>query len=79
MGIKAHRFLNLETCTLKISSEILSCLLKNNEIPYFELFKTFKSKYPNDVDYEFPLAINFLFLLGKIEYKIEKDMVILQK
>lgn len=75
MIIVPDRFMDLNTCTLKVSGEILDYLLKEIEINYIDLFKRFQSKYNDSADYIFKPALSFLYLLGKLEYNLEKDTV----
>lgn len=75
MIIKPNMFMDLNTCTLKIGSEILKELLEKKEVKYSKLFSKLEEKYKDDTEYIFPEALSFLYLLGKIEYKIKNDTV----
>lgn len=67
--------MKFDNCMLKVGAEIIKILLKNKKIKYSTLYDNFKKIYKEDTDYIFLPALNFLYLLGKIEYKIKKDMV----
>ena len=73
--ITPNKFMKLEDCTLKLSSEIIVLLLnkKGKKIKYEELYQKFYQKYLEDTEYFFIPALNFLYLLGKLEYDIKKD------
>jgi hypothetical protein len=75
MGIKPERFMSLDSCTLKVSGEIIKMLLTSKSISYSKIFKTLEEKYKDETDYILPEALSFLFLLGKIEYNVKKDKV----
>ena len=68
--ITPNKFMRLEDSTLKISAEILGIIIKkqNKKIKYSKLYKSFFEKYKENTDYFFVPALNFLYLLGKIEY-----------
>ena len=67
--------MKFDNCMLKVGAEIIKILIKNKKIKYSTLYDNFKKIYKEDTDYIFLPALNFLYLLGKIEYKIKKDMV----
>ncbi len=75
MSIKPDRFMNLDTCTLKVSGEIIKKLLSVKQLEYSTLFKALEKKYINDTEYIFPEALSFLYLLGKVEYDVDSDIV----
>lgn len=75
MSIKPDRFMDLNTCTLKIGGEIIKELLKANQLKYSKLFNILEKKYKDDTEYIFPEALSFLYLLGKVEYNLKSDTV----
>lgn len=75
MYLVPNKFMKFNSCMLKVGAEIIKILLENKEIKYSILYDNFKKIYKEDTDYIFLPALNFLYLLGKIEYKIKKDMV----
>lgn len=75
MYLVPNKFMKFNSCMLKVGAEIIKILLENKEIKYSTLYDNFKKIYKEDTDYIFLPALNFLYLLGKIEYKIKKDMV----
>ena len=75
MYLVPNKFMKFDNCMLKVGAEIIKILLKNKKIKYSILYDNFKKIYKEDTDYIFLPALNFLYLLGKIEYKIKKDMV----
>lgn len=75
MYLVPNKFMKFDNCMLKVGAEIIKILLKNKKIKYSTLYDNFKKIYKEDTDYIFLPALNFLYLLGKIEYKIKKDMV----
>lgn len=81
MYLIPDKFTNLNNCTLKIGAEILKILFEKekNRIRYDELYRELKINYGEDTGYVLPPALNFLFLLNKIKYKIKGDFVELIK
>lgn len=79
MYLIPDKFMNFNNCMLKVGAEIIKILLENKKIKYPVLYAKFKEIYKEDTDYIFLPALNFLYLLGKIDYKIKKDMVELIK
>ena len=59
--------MKFDNCMLKVGAEIIQILLKNKKIKYSTLYDNFKKIYKEDTDYIFLPALNFLYLLGKIE------------
>lgn len=77
--IKPNKFLDLESCVINISGEITKILLKYNSIKYDKLYDILKDKYNEGFEYNFLPAIDFLFLLGVIEYSPSTDSLELIK
>ena len=75
MYLVPNKFMKFDNCMLKVGAEIIKIIIKNKKIKYSTLYDNFKKIYKEDTDYIFLPALNFLYLLGKIEYKIKKDMV----
>lgn len=73
--IRPTKFLNLDNCVLKISAHILKILLKEQKISYSNLYLLLKDSYDDNFDYYFLPSLDFLFLLGKIRYLPESDIL----
>jgi hypothetical protein len=71
--IRPHKYLNLDKSVLNVSSIILSVLLDSKLLKYDDLYQKARAKLGNDVKYVFLPALNFLFLLGKIDYHQDID------
>lgn len=71
--IKPTKFLNLDTCLLSIVKDILEILLQNKSISYNQLYDSLKIKYDEDFEYLFLPSLDFLFLLGKLNYVPSSD------
>ena len=67
------KFLNLDTCIIKISSEILSLLLEKKSITFSELQSKLVEDSNEDYKYNLLTSLDFLFLLGKIKYSPKND------
>ena len=75
--IRPDKLMDLNTSVLFVSGEIIKKILKtkNKKIKYSDLYNFFYEKYKEDTEYNFTPALNFLFLLDKIEYSLSKDEV----
>lgn len=72
--IKPHRFLNLESSVLYLGAKILNHLKQNGAIKYDELFDLIaKDKLSEKSKSMFIPTLNFLYLLGKIDYNQDLD------
>lgn len=73
--ITPNKFMKFDDCTLKIAAEIIQIFLKkrNKKIKYDKLRENFFEKYEDNTDYFFMPALNFLYLLGKVDYNIKRD------
>lgn len=71
--LRPHEFLDLDNCVIKISAIIIKILKENKIMKYIELYNLTYQINGKDIDYVFISALNFLFLLGKIEYDKESD------
>lgn len=77
--LKPHKYLDLDNSVLLISSEMLKVLTEYNCIEYEDLFRIIKEKFEESGDFLFLPALNFLYLLGVVEYSSELDMLELIK
>lgn len=77
--IKPTKFLNLDSCLLNISTDILIELLKTKNVYYNTLYNKLYNKFGSSVEYLFIPSLDFLFLLGKIKYISETDSLELIK
>lgn len=73
--ITAHKYLNLDLSVINISALVIEYLTKHRLLQYDELLKISISAYGEKAKSVFPYALNFLFLVGKIEYSIELDVI----
>ena len=66
--IKPDRHINPDTSVLNIGAFILKRLNAFYDISYDNLLKEVTNNIGEEAKENYPYAINFLFLLGKIEY-----------
>lgn len=71
--IKPHKYLDLKNCVISVSALMLKIMQENRIIKYDELFDYVIKANGDNVKYIFVPALDFLFLLGKIEYYQESD------
>lgn len=73
--LKPNKYMNFTLSVISISSDILKILSKNNTIKYDELVsQVIKSKGKHAKEIVLP-ALNFLFLIGKVEYHNKIDSI----
>lgn len=77
--IKPSKFLDLESCVINISGEIIKVLLEQKSIRYKDLYNILHKIYNKELEYKLLSAIDFLFLLGILEYSPIKDSLELVK
>lgn len=72
--ITPHKYLNLDISVINVGAVIIEELKSNKIVQYEELLSSVISSLEDEKIKEvFPYAINFLFLLGKINY-LEGDL-----
>ena len=71
--IQPDRYTNPDFSVINISSVILEKLIKENRISYDNLLKEVIYKVGDEAKENYPYALNFLFLLGKINYISQND------
>jgi len=67
--------MNLKLNLLVVGGEILSVLAKIDEISMSKLLEHLKNIFGEDVSIVWIEALSFLFLLGKIEYVKDQDLI----
>jgi hypothetical protein len=72
--IAPHRFLNLETSVIAIGAIVIKHLQKRGAVKFDELYALVSEGVTGEsAKYMFLPAINFLYLLDKIEYNSQMD------
>lgn len=71
--IQPDRYTNPDFSVINISSVILEKLIKENRISYDRLLNEVIDKVGDEAKENYPYALNFLFLLGKINYNSQND------
>jgi len=71
--IKPDRHTNPDTSVINISAFILKQLNSFYDIKYDELMKKVIESLGEETKENYPYALNFLYLLGKIEYLEQTD------
>lgn len=67
--ITAHKYLNLDLSVIRISSLIIQHLKQNGLMEYDELLQGIVNELGDNAKEVYPYALNFLFLLNKINYQ----------
>jgi len=71
--IRPDRHTNLDYSVINISSFVLKQLNSYYSITYDSLLEKVITNIGNEAKENFPYALNFLYLLGKIVYQQETD------
>jgi hypothetical protein len=66
--IKAHKYLNLDLSVINVSALIIKGLKQNETVQYDELLQFVVNALGTSAKEVYPYAINFLYVLGKIQY-----------
>lgn len=74
-----NKYMDYNVSVVNIAASILTILIENGVASYNEVLGSIKNKHGENSKYEFQNALNFLYLLGKIEYFIENDVLELIK
>ncbi len=74
--IRPTKYLDLNTCILRISAKILGKLSEDKIIQIEELKKYLQYEIGSDAKYNFLSSLNLLFLAGKIDYKEASDSIL---
>jgi len=71
--------MNLNYCLINVTAQIIDCLLQRNEATLDDLLAYAVQNYSEINELDITQAISFLFLIGKIEYCNDSDVVSLKK
>lgn len=71
--IKPTKYLDLNTCVLNVAAHTIRLLLTNGAMKFDELRDRLEYDLGEGTRYEFLQAIDFLFLLDKLDYSDEAD------
>jgi hypothetical protein len=73
--LKPHRLMNLDYSLINVASQVVQCLKERGDRPLHEVLLFAKASYDEINEQDVMLAIGFLYLLGKVEYIKDVDMV----
>ena len=71
--IKPDKHTNLDISILSISAFILTTINRRKVIGYDQMLKKTIKQFDEGSKEIYPYALNFLFLLGKLDYDAQKD------
>ena len=77
--IRPSKYLDLKTCTLRVASVVISALHETSPLPLPELDETVQSRLGEEARFNFVPALNFLYLVGAIDYNAHADAVVLNR
>ena len=73
--LKPHRFMNFDYSVVNVASLVLQCLLERGDYELHNILDYAKVTCEEINEQDVTLAISFLYLLGKVEYKKEFDLI----
>ena len=73
--IKPTKYTNIDLSVIGLSAEILRILQLDSTQKYNQLLDKIIYKKGEEVKENFLLALSFLFLLGKVEYYKQEDVI----
>lgn len=77
--IRPTKYLDLNTCVLRVAAIMLSELRLSRAMPLNELDAIIRSRVGDSARFNFLPALSFLFLVGKLDYDDDADAVLLGK
>lgn len=73
--ITPTKYMDLDLSVVRVSSLIIKLFEKNKILGYSELFECLVSKVGEDVKHVFVQTLDFLYLIGMIEYHLQTDSI----
>ena len=77
--LRPDKHMNLDISVVNIAAYLLNQFKRREKVGYDELLESVKKELKEDATEIYPYALNFLFLLGKIEYEADSDCFILNE
>jgi len=74
--IRPTKYLDLNTCIVRIAAIVLSELQLSHMIPLSELATIVRSRAGDGARFNFLPALSFLFLVGKLDYDDNSDTIL---
>lgn len=73
--ITPTKYMDLDLSVVRVSSLIIKQFEKNKILGYSELFEYLVGKVGEDIRHVFVPALDFLYLLGMIDYHLQTDAI----
>jgi len=73
--ITPTKYMDLDLSVVRVASMLIKLFEKNKILGYGELFECLASRAGEDVKHAFVPALDFLYLLGMIEYHLQTDSI----
>lgn len=74
--IRPSKYMDLDTCVLRVAALLLSELNSAKAISITELSEIVKVRLGDDAKYNFLPALNFLYLVDRVTYDIEDQLIV---
>jgi len=73
--LKPHRLMNLDYSLINVASMVVECLIERGRYPLHKILDFTKIGCKDVNEQDVMLAISFLYLLGKVDYDRNADLV----
>ena len=70
-----HRLMNLDYSLISVASLVVQCLIERGNYPLHKILEFTKISCKDINEQDVMLAVSFLYLLGKVNYDKESDLV----
>lgn len=74
-----HRLMNMDYSLINVVSLVIQCLLERGSEELHDILAYAKTTCEEINEQDIMLAVSFLYLLGKVEYRKESDLVYMSK
>ena len=74
--IRPAKYHDLNTSVLNVAAFILNELRQSGALPLSELNEVIRTRLGENTRFSFSPALNFLFLLGKLNYDQDTDVIV---
>lgn len=74
--IRPTKYLDLNTCVLRLAEVILSELREAQVVPLNELDMIVRTRVGDSARFNFLSTLNLLYLVGKIDYRDDSDEIV---
>lgn len=75
--IQPTKHMNLDTCVLHCAALVVEILQQESPLEYDSTLQRLRDGLSDNARFQFPYALNLLYLLGAVDYNLETDTLYL--